>query len=80
MLFRSDLVAKKGIKVHYLVGSRKEHPINEFTLKKYVPRFADSDVYVCGPEALIDDVISAAQSSGIPKDRVHHEAFVYHAQ
>ena len=75
-----DLVAKKGIKVHYLVGSRKEHPINEFTLKKYVPRFADSDVYVCGPEALIDDVVVAAQSAGIPKDRVHHEAFVYHAQ
>ena len=75
-----DLVAKKGIKVHYLVGSRKEHPINEFTLKKHVPRFADSDVYVCGPEALIDDVVVAAQSAGIPKDRVHHEAFVYHAQ
>lgn len=75
-----ELVEKKGIKVHYLVGPRTEHPINEFSLKKYAPRFADSDVYVCGPEALIEDVIKAAREAGIPKNRVHHEAFVYHAQ
>ena len=75
-----DLVNTRGIKVHYLVGSRKEHPINEFTLKKYVPRFADSDVYVCGPESLIEDVVNASKAAGIPKNRVHHEAFVYHAQ
>lgn len=75
-----ELVKSRGIKVHYLVGSRKEHPINEFTLKKYVPRFADSDVYVCGPESLIEDVVNASKAAGIPKDRVHHEAFVYHAQ
>jgi predicted ferric reductase len=74
------LVASRGIRVHYLVGSRSEHPINEFSLKKLVPRFADSDLYVCGPESLIADVVSAAQAAGIPKNRVHHEAFVYHAQ
>jgi ferredoxin-NADP reductase len=62
------------------VGSRKEHPINEVTIRRYVPRFADSDLYVCGPESLIADVIAAAQSAGIPKNRVHHEAFLYHAQ
>mgnify|MGYP006274474165 CR=1 FL=1 len=75
-----QLVESRGIKVHYLVGSRNQHPINEFTIKKYVPRFADSDVYVCGPESLIDDVVAASKSAGIPKNRVHHEAFVYHAQ
>ena len=75
-----SLVTSRGIKVHYLVGSRKEHPINEVTIRRYVPRFADSDLYVCGPESLIADVIAAAQSAGIPKNRVHHEAFLYHAQ
>ena len=76
-----DLLAnQRGIKVHYLVGSRNEYPINENTIKKYAPRFADSDVYVCGPESLIDNVIAACKEAGIPKDRVHHEAFVYHAQ
>ncbi|MBU3692295.1 MAG: hypothetical protein FGM47_02100 [Candidatus Nanopelagicaceae bacterium] len=75
-----ELTQRRNVKIHYLVGSRVEHPINEFSLKKYVPRFADSDVYVCGPQGLIDDVVSACKSAGIPKDRVHHEAFLYHAQ
>lgn len=75
-----ELAQRRNVKIHYLVGSRTEHPINELSLKKYVPRFADSDVYVCGPQGLIDDVVSACKSAGIPKDRVHHEAFLYHAQ
>ena len=75
-----ELAQRRNVKIHYLVGSRTEHPINEVSLKKYVPRFADSDVYVCGPQGLIDDVVSACKSAGIPKDRVHHEAFLYHAQ
>ena len=70
-----ELAQRRNVKIHYLVGSRTEHPINEVSLKKYVPRFADSDVYVCGPQGLIDDVVSACKSAGIPKDRVHHEAF-----
>lgn len=74
-----QLAIERLINIHYLVGSRTDHPINEFTIKKYAPRFADSDVYVCGPESLIEDVIEACKSAGIPKDRVHHEAFVYHA-
>ena len=75
-----ELSQSRHINVHYLVGSRSDYPINEFTIKKYAPRFADSDVYVCGPESLIDDVINACKSAGIPKNRVHHEAFLYHAQ
>ena len=75
-----ELSRSRHINVHYLVGSRSDYPINEFTIKKYAPRFADSDVYVCGPESLIDDVINACKSAGIPKNRVHHEAFLYHAQ
>ena len=75
-----ELSRSRHINVHYLVGSRSDYPINERTIKKYAPRFADSDVYVCGPESLIDDVINACKSAGIPKNRVHHEAFLYHAQ
>lgn len=76
-----DAIAKlRGITIHYLLGSRKEHPITSANITKYAPRFADSDVYVCGPESLIEDVVKASRESGIPKDRIHHEAFLYHAQ
>ena len=76
-----DAIAKlRGITIHYLLGSRRDHPITSANITKYAPRFADSDVYVCGPESLIEDVVKACKESGIPKDRIHHEAFLYHAQ
>ena len=70
MLFRS--------RVHYLVGSRKEHPMSAKYIEKYIPAFKDSDVYVCGPTALVDAVRDAAKSVGIPKNRFHDEAFEFH--
>ena len=76
-----DSIAKeRGITIHYLLGSRRDHPNTSANITKYAPRFADSDVYVCGPESLIEDVVKASRESGIPKDRIHHEAFLYHAQ
>lgn len=74
------LASTRGIRVNYLVGPRTLFPINQFTIKKYAPRFADSDVYVCGPQTLIDAVVDACKEAGIPKNRIHHEAFLYHAQ
>jgi predicted ferric reductase len=74
------LASTRGIRVNYLVGPRTLFPINQFTIKKYAPRFADSDVYVCGPQTLIDAVVEACKEAGIPKNRIHHEAFLYHAQ
>jgi predicted ferric reductase len=68
-----------GARVHYLVGSRKVHPMNTKYIMQYVPSFRDSDVYVCGPTPLVDAVRDAAESAGIPKNRFHDEAFEFHA-
>ncbi len=75
-----ELARNRNLKLHYLIGSRDDHPITAFNIQKYAPRFADSDIYVCGPQSLIDDVVIAARIAGVPKNRVHHEAFQYHAQ
>jgi len=84
----SDLVLRKELdqlarsrdaRVHYLVGSRNQHPMNFKYLRQFVPMFADSDVYVCGPDSLVEAVRSAADDCGIPKNRFHDEAFAYHA-
>ena len=92
VLFRAsteeDLVLRKeldrladarGARVHYLVGSRKIHPMNAKYITKFVPAFQDSDVYVCGPTPLVDAVREAAESCGIPKNRFHDEAFEFHS-
>ena len=72
------LANKIGAKVHYLVGSRKDHPISYEYLKKLLPNFADTEVFVCGPQPLVDAVKQAAKRAGIPKNRFHDEAFAFH--
>jgi ferredoxin-NADP reductase len=66
-----------ALKVHYLVGSRYQHPMNAVSIVKIAPNFADSDVYVCGPEGLVSAVRKAAKEVGVPKNRFHDEAFAF---
>jgi predicted ferric reductase len=66
------------IRVHYLAGSRKDYPMDANFIKSYAPRAADSDFYVCGPEALVETVRKAAEDLGVPKNRFHDEDFAFH--
>jgi ferredoxin-NADP reductase len=34
-------------------------------------------VYVCGPEAFADAVVSAARAAGVPTGAVHRESFEF---
>jgi predicted ferric reductase len=67
------------IRIHYLVGSRREHPMDAKALETLVPRVADSDIYICGPAPLVESVKAAAAELGVPKNRFHDEAFEFHA-
>jgi len=68
------------IRIHYLVGSRKDHPMDSRALKSLVPRIADSDIYICGPGPLVETVRQAVQDLGVPKNRFHDEAFAFHSE
>jgi len=83
----ADLVLRKeldeiadriGAHVHYLVGSRSLHIMDPAYFHNLVPNFSDADIYMCGPESLVSAVRKAAKESGVPKDRLHEEAFAYH--
>jgi predicted ferric reductase len=65
-------------RVHYMVGSRKQFPMDADFIKSYAPRVADSDIYICGPEALVETVRKAAEELGVPKNRFHDEDFAFH--
>jgi ferredoxin-NADP reductase len=69
-----------SMRVHYLVGSRKEHPMDAEALEKLVPWIADSDIYICGPGPLVETVKRAAADLGVPKNRFHDEAFAFHSE
>ena len=74
-----ELAKIRGARVHYLVGSRNEHPMSAKYISALIPAFRDADVYVCGPTPLVEAVKQAAKEGGIPKNRFHDEAFEFHA-
>ena len=74
-----ELAKMRGARVHYLVGSRNEHPMSAKYISALIPAFRDADVYVCGPTPLVEAVKEAAKTMGIPKNRFHDEAFEFHA-
>jgi ferredoxin-NADP reductase len=85
LVLKSELdyfVANSGglTRVHYLVGSRREHPMDAAALKALIPRIADSDIYICGPGPLVETVKQAAEDLGVPKNRFHDEAFAFHSE
>ena len=66
------------IKIHYMVGSRREHPMDASHLLSVVPRVRESDIYICGPKPLVAAVVEAAHELGMHPERVHHEEFDFH--
>jgi predicted ferric reductase len=78
-----DYLAERSggsMRIHYLVGPRKNHPMDARSLKALVPTCADSDIYICGPEPLVSAVGKAAEDLGVPKNRFHDEAFAFHKE
>ena len=63
-----------------LVGPLENQPMVARALTKLVPSFADADIYICGPAPLVESVRKAAQDVGVPKDKIHDEAFGYHTE
>ena len=65
-------------RVHFMVGSRWEHPMDAEHLLSVVPRVRESDIYICGPKPLVAAVVKGAHDLGMSADRVHHEEFEFH--
>ncbi len=62
---------------HELVGSRGEVRFDASAMRKLLPRLAQSDVYVCGPSGFTDHVVASALKLGVPRARIHYEAFTF---
>ena len=65
--------------LRYLVGSRRDYPINARTLLHLVPDVRSRDIYTCGPDALVDSVRHAAEVLRMPSDQIHDDSFSFHS-
>jgi predicted ferric reductase len=82
LLFRRELTAiaeARGARLQFLVGRRSEagDPIQSGMLRNLVPGLAGHDVYVCGPEAFMQQAVTALRQARVPRHHIHHESFSF---
>jgi len=81
VVFRRELDAiarARGGTVRYLLGSRAElgwDPLSPGYLRALVPALHRHEVYVCGPPGMTAAAIAALEQAGVPRKRIHREAF-----
>jgi ferredoxin-NADP reductase len=83
VVFKAELdllAAQRKAVVRYLVGHRRamgRDPLSPESLGRLVPDIADHDVYLCGPDGMMDTVEASLRVLGVPRRHVHAERFTY---
>jgi predicted ferric reductase len=82
MAFRDEIdqiMRPRAGVVHYVVGRRGRdldaHPLGPQALRRMVPDIHTRDIFVCGPQAMIDEVCRGLRQIGIPERQIHRERF-----
>ena len=73
-----SIARRRGFGLFPVTGSRADHrgdPLNARELLRAIPDTAHRDVYVCGPPGLIDSATAELRKAGVPRRRIHAEAF-----
>jgi predicted ferric reductase len=74
------LARERGFRLHLISGrrsdgSRRPDPLRPEGIRELVPDAADRDVFVCGPDGLMERARRALLTLGIPPERIHLEVF-----
>jgi predicted ferric reductase len=69
------LVRKLNGTLHELVGPRSATGSPRTFLRRLVPDLTTRDLYVCGPEGFVDEVVEAAQGLGLERHSIHFEVY-----
>jgi predicted ferric reductase len=71
----AELVRHRRGKLHELIGTREQAGLDDRSLPRLVPDLNQRDIYVCGPEGFVTDIVDLAKRLGVPAEAVHHEAY-----
>ena len=85
LVFRAELdrlASARGATVHYLVGRRgergvPEHPLGPDVLRRIAPDVAERDVYLCGPDSMMESARRSLSQLSVPDAQIHWERFSY---
>jgi predicted ferric reductase len=71
----AELVRHRNGRLHELVGAREQALLDERSLRSLVPDLHRRDIYVCGPEGFVTNIVEVAARLGLPSEAIHHEAY-----
>jgi len=74
------LAHERGFTLHLLTGrrsdgTRRPDPLGPKAIGQLVPDAADRDVFLCGPDSLMERTRRALLTLGVPPERIHLEVF-----
>ena len=75
-----EIAARRGFGLHPLVGPRgtvRDDPLRGAELLRLVPDAAEREVFLCGPVGVTDAVSARLRRAGVPRHRIHVEAFAF---
>jgi ferredoxin-NADP reductase len=67
----------RKIRMHKLVGSPAKFPLSPKQLLELIPDVEECEIFLCGPPGMAKAVLNSLAALGIPRDRLHHEAFAF---
>ena len=70
-----ELVRHQRGQLHEVIGGRDRVRLDERTLAQFVPDIVERDVYICGPEGFVADLVQMVKYLGVADESIHHEAF-----
>jgi ferredoxin-NADP reductase len=83
-IFRDELerlAAERGARLHYVVGDHRDPAGRELLsprhLRRLIPDIAERDVYVSGPEGMVDATEANLHAAGVPRNQIHAERFAF---
>jgi predicted ferric reductase len=84
LVFRDELDAlarQRGAWVWYVLGSRDDpatkHAFSPAGMRKLVPDLRRRDVYLCGPQGIIDASVKTLRRMRVPKKHIHLDPFEF---
>jgi predicted ferric reductase len=80
LVLRDDIareVSRRGGRLVELVGSRHRVRMDAESLRRLVPDVHERDVYVCGPDALSQQLAGELTRAGVPEPHIHFESFTF---
>jgi predicted ferric reductase len=74
------LARERGFSLHIVSGrrsdgARRADPLGPDAIREVVPDAADRDVFLCGPDGLMERTRRNLLGLGVPPERIHLEAF-----